>query len=167
MSEWDNITGFQQWSDKLDELLGAAEALASDSGTAARLAASRRFRDFIDNSWPNDEAIKALDEIAARAAQDLMLDTVDARLREIAGRTAELRQITKQFRDQAAAVGARATEIRLQKAHRVAQSLTESVHLLKDLRSELSEADDGDLVKNVGRAVETIQKLRALIERET
>jgi hypothetical protein len=47
----------------------------------------------------------------------------------------------------------------------VALALTESVHRLQDLRSSLSETDDPELVRNVAKAVDTLQKLRAQIER--
>lgn len=165
MSEWDNIEGFQQWSDKLGELLTAATQAASDPDREARFAVSSRLREFIDHSWPNDQAIRALDDIAMQAAKDLMLETIDQRLREIVGRTAEWQRVTKQFRDRAAAAAAQAASIRLEKAHRVAQALTESVHLLQDLKGSLSDADDPEFAKNVAKAVETLQKLRAQIER--
>jgi hypothetical protein len=165
MSEWDNIEGFQQWSDKLGELLAAATQAANNPDRDARFDVSSRLRDFIDNSWPNDQATRALDDIAVQAAKDLMLETIDLRLREIVGRTAEWRQITKQFRDQASTAGAQAASIRLEKAHRVALSLTESVHLLQDLRSSLSDTDDPEFARNVAKAVDTLQKLRAQIER--
>ncbi len=165
MSEWDHIEGFQQWSDKLGELLGAAREAARNPDSEARFAVSDRLTQFILNSYPNDEAIKALDEIAARASQDLMLGVLDARLMEIVGRTAEWHQVTKQFSAQAAALGAQAASIRLEKAHRVAQALTESVHRLQDLRTSLGDADDPELVRTVTRAVDTLQKLRAQIER--
>ena len=165
MSEWDNISGFQQWSDKLGELLDAAREAAHNPDSNARFAVSDRLTEFILNSRPNDQAIKALDNLAARTSQDLMLGTIDERLREIIGRTAEWHQITKQFSDQAAAAGAQAASVRLEKAHRVALSLTESVHLLQDLRSSLSDTDDPEFARNVGKAVETLQKLRVQIER--
>lgn len=165
MSEWDNIEGFQQWSEKLGELLGEAREAARNSDSAARFAVSDRLTEFILNSRPNNEAIKALDEIAARASQDLMLGVLDERLMEIVGRTAEWLQITKQFSEQAAAAGAQAASIRLEKAHRVAISLTESVHRLQDLRSSLVDADDPEFARSVTKAVETLQKLRAQIER--
>jgi len=165
MSEWDNISGFQQWSDKLGELLGEAREAARNPESNARFAISDRLTEFILNSRPNDQAIKALDSLAARTSQDLMLGTIDERLREIVGRTAEWHQITKQFSDQAAAAGTQAASIRLEKAHRVALSLTESVHRLQDLRSSLSDTDDPEFARNVGKAVDTLQKLRAQIER--
>lgn len=165
MSEWDNIEGFQQWSDKLGELLGEAREAARNPDSNARFAVSDRLTEFILNSRPNDEAIKALDNLAARTSQDLMLGILDERLREIVGRTAEWHQITKQFGDQAVAAGAQAASIRLEKAHRVAQSLTESVHLLQELRSSLSDTDDPEFAKSMAKAVETLQKLRAQIER--
>lgn len=165
MSEWDNIEGFQQWSDKLGELLGEARVAARNPDSDARFAVSDRLTEFILNSRPNNEAIKALDDIAARTSQNLMLGILDERLMEIIGRTAEWLQIAKQFSEQAASAGAQAAVIRLEKAHQVALSLTESVHRLQELRSSLSDADDPEFVKSVSKAVETLQKLRAQIER--
>ena len=165
MSEWDNIEGLQQWTDKLGELLDAAKEAVRNPDIETRLAVSDRLAEFIVNSRPNDAVIKALDELAAKASQDLMLATIEERLREIAGRTAEWHQIAKQFREQAEKAGMRAAEIRLEKAHRVAQSLTESVHLLQDLRGSLSNTEEPELAKNLVKAVETLQKLRSQIER--
>lgn len=165
MSEWDNINGFEQWSAKLGELLGEAREAARNPDSNARFAVSDRLTEFILNSRPNDEAIKALDDLAARTSQDLMLGILDERLKEIVGRTAEWHQLTKQFSEHAASAGAQAAAIRLEKAHRVAQSLTESVNLLQDLRSSLSDTDDPEFSRNVSEAVETLQKLRAQIER--
>ena len=165
MSEWDNIEGFQQWSAKLGELLDVAKDAARNPDIEARFAISRRLTGFIEYSWPNDQAIGALDKLAAQTAQDLMLDTIDARLREISGRTAEWRLISKQIRDQSESAGQRAAEIRLEKAHRVAQSLTESVHLLQGLRGSLGDSDDPAFARNVAKAVETLQKLRLQIEK--
>jgi hypothetical protein len=165
MNEWDNIEGFEQWSAKLGELLDAAREAALNPDIETRFAASRRLTGFIEYSWPNDQAIGALDKLAAKTAQNLMLETLDERLREISGRTAEWLLITKQMRDQTESAGQRAAEIRLEKAHRVSQSLTESVHLLQDLRGSLGSLDDPEFAKNVAKAVDTLQKLRIQIER--
>ncbi len=165
MSEWDNIEGLQQWTDKLGELLDAAKAAASSPDIEMRLAVSDRLAGFIVNSRPNDAAIKALDGLAARASQDLMLATLDERFKEIAGRTAEWHLIARLFREQAESAGMRAAEIRLEKTRRAAQSLTESVHHLQDLRSSLSDTEDPEFARNLAKAVEMLQKLRSQIER--
>ncbi|MGQ9685210.1 MAG: hypothetical protein ACUVT2_02725 [Thiobacillaceae bacterium] len=165
MSEWDDIEGLQQWGDKLGELLEAARQAALDPDTDKRFAVRRQLTDFIQHSHPNDAAIKTLDRIAGQTAQDLMLATIDERLREISGRTAEWLQIAKQFRDQAAEAARRAAKMHLDKVHRVAVSLTESVYMLQDLRASQSDADDPEFAKNVAKAVETLQKLRQQIER--
>lgn len=165
MSEWDNIEGLQQWTNKLGELLEAAKEAAHSPDIEVRLAASDQLAGFIVNSRPNDAAIKALDALAAKASQDLMLATIEERLKEIAGRTAEWHQLAKQFREQAETAGMQAAAIRLEKARRVAQSLTESVHLLQDLRGSLKDTGDPEFARNLARAVEVLQKLRSQIER--
>ena len=165
--EWDDIEGQEQWKAKLDELLKAAEAAAREADDQKRLAVSRRLTDFIMHSWPNDKAIKAMDELAKHAAQDLLLQTVQDRVREIAGRTAELHQLAKEFQDRADAASARASGIRLEKAHSVTRALTDSVHLLKDFQTSLDTQDDAELIRSVEKAMDTIQKLRTLVERES
>lgn len=165
MNEWDNIEGFEQWSTKLGELIDAAKEAARDPDIETRFVASRRLTAFIEHSWPNDQAISALDKLAAQTAQNLMLATIDERLHELSGRTADWLLITKQIRDQTESAGKKAAEIRLEKAHRVAQSLTESVHLLQDLRGSLGDSGDPEFAKNVAKAVDTLQKLRAQIEK--
>jgi hypothetical protein len=164
--DWDAIEGQDAWKAKLEELLRDAERAARAADDLPRLETSRRLTEFIMHSWPNDETIKALDAIAKRAAQDLLLQTVHERVREIAGRTAELHLLAKQFAGLAEAASARAASIRLDKAHRVAQNLTEAVHVLKDFRLALDTAGDADLIRSVDKAMETIQKLRGLVERE-
>jgi len=164
---WENIEGHEQWKAKLDELLKDATDAVRESDDQKRLEVSDRLTDFIMHSWPNDQVIHAMDEIAKRAAQDLLLQTVQDRVREIAGRTAEFHQLAKQFRDSSEEASARAAEIRLQKARRVTQTLTDSVLVLKDFRSALDSGSDADLVRSIEKAIETIQKLRSLVERES
>ena len=165
--KWDEIEGHAQWQAKLDELLRAAEGAAREADDGKRLAVSRRLTDFILYSHPNDKAIKAMDEIAKHAAQGLLLQTVGERVQEIAGRTAELHQLGKEIQDLADAAGASAARIRLEKAHSVTRTLTDSVHLLKDFRASLDVRNDADLIRSVEKAMETIQKLRTVLERET
>jgi signal transduction histidine kinase len=165
--EWDGIEGWEQWQAKLDDLLKQADAAARGADDEARFAVSSRLTDFIMHSRPNDEPIKAMDEIAKRAAQDLLLQTVQERVREIAGRTAELRQLAKGFRDLAETASSAASEIRLQKAHRLTRALTDSVHLLKDFATSLDTSSDAELIRSLQKAMDTIQKLRAVVERET
>ena len=93
-----------------------------------------------------------------------MLGTIEERLKEIVGRTAEWHQLTKQFSAQAAAADTQAGSIRLKKAHRVAQSLTESVHLLQELGNNLGDTEDPAFASSVAKAVETLQKLRVQFE---
>ncbi|MCK7508715.1 MAG: hypothetical protein MZV70_34900 [Desulfobacterales bacterium] len=129
---------------------------ARESDDQKRLEVSDRLTDFIMHSWPNDQVIHAMDEIAKRAAQDLLLQTVQDRVREIAGRTAEFHQLAKQFRGSTEEASAGAAEIRLQKARRVTQALTDSVNVLKDFRAALDRGSDADLVRSIEKAIETI-----------
>ncbi|HEX6829380.1 MAG TPA: hypothetical protein VF104_10420, partial [Burkholderiales bacterium] len=80
---------------------------------------------------------------------------------------AELHQLAKDFQDQADAAGARASGIRLEKAHAVTRTLTDSVHLLKDFQTSLDAGTDAELIRSAEKAMNTIQKLRTLVERQS
>ena len=97
MSEWDDIEGFESWSRKLRSLLDAAADAAKQTNHDSRFAMSERLTEFVENSFPNDEKIRALDDIASKAAIGLLEQNVDERLKSIVTRNTELAQLSKQF----------------------------------------------------------------------
>ena len=72
MSEWDGIQGFDGWSAKLRALLQEADRAAKTGEEADRFSVSARLTEFVGESFPNDEKIRALDDVAGKAAMDYM-----------------------------------------------------------------------------------------------
>lgn len=164
MSEWDNIEGLDGWSAKLEELLEEAEQAAQRPDLESRLVLNHRFTEFIVKSTPNTPEIVALDAIAEQTRAGLMRSTIEERLEAISARTAELARLTKKFRAQAEVAQASAASIRLERARRVVDSLTESIRALKDFRGMLEAGTEDDLTKSIERVVSSIQKLRSEVE---
>lgn len=164
MSEWDNIHGFDGWRAKLADLLKEAEAAAHNTDLASRLALANRLTEFILHSSPNTAEIIQLDAIAESARAGLMRMTIDERLAAISARTGELARLTKEFQARTAAAEASAASIRLERAHRVVGSLTDSVRALTEFRGMLETGKDDDLAKSIERIIASIQRLRSDVE---
>ncbi len=164
MTEFDNISGFDGWSTSLMALLEEAENLSAKASVQDRLALSRRFRQFIVESHPNTDDIMELDAIAKEAASAVLKQGIEERLGTIAGRTAELTQLTKGVERRARQLETAAASIRLESATRAVNSLTDSVGKLKELLSDLQDQGAEDLRESVERAVTAILSIRNRIE---
>jgi hypothetical protein len=166
MSEGEDIRGFEGWKKKLGELLAEAETACQCEDPEPRFKLSRRLTEFVEQSYPNDGQIRALDKIAAGLATDLMLNTIGERLKSLAQRNTELARLAKEFQAQADAAAASASSIRLEKARKVVLSLTDSVSAIKELGVALQEEKEGELAARLEKALKSIQDLRSFIERE-
>lgn len=167
MSEWDGIRGVDGWRQKLQALAGEAKTLALSDDLEKRFALCDRLNAFIAHSRPNSKAIQALDEIAADLATSLMQATVEERLQALAERGAELALLTKELEGRAAAAAASAQSIRLERARKAVDSVTETVNSLKELRRLLGSGDDAELARGVEQAINTLQRVRNAIERSS
>ena len=167
MNEWDNIQGLDGWKMKLAELLREAETVAQKAEIEPRLTLNARLTEFIINSSPNTPEIMALDAIAEKARAGLMRSAIEERLEVISTGTGELARLTKEFQARAASADASAASIRLERARRVVDSLTESVRAVKEFRGVLESGKDDDLAKSLDRIVSSIQKLRSDIDRRS
>jgi hypothetical protein len=132
---------------------------------SARFAESRRLREFIRESYPNSDEIQALDEIAKKAAIGLLEQNIDERLKSIAARDAELAQLAKQFEGAASDAEGAAASIRLERARKALDALTDGIVKMKELRGALKSVADKDLVKALEKAMAAAQAARSLIER--
>jgi len=165
MSEWDGISGFDGWSGKLRDLLKDANAAARSEDIEQRFEASERLTQFVENSRPNDEPIKALDDIAKRAAIGLLRQTIDERLASIVERNGELAALGKKFSDAASGARKSAAALRLERATKALESLNDGIVKLKDLRDSLKSAADKDIAAAVDKAMAAAKAARALIEK--
>jgi len=163
MDDWDSIEGLDGWTLKLRALLQEdATRVAQLPDPTARLAMSERLTQFVEYSFPNTGPIKALDEIAARAAIGLLEQNIDDRLRSLVSRNLELVTLTKQLDVGPEDAQASAASIRLARSTR---TLNDGVAMMRELRSSLESASDRPLVAAIDKAVVTAQAVRALLER--
>lgn len=165
MSEWDGIEGFESWTRKLRDLMGDAAKAAKRTEPEARFAMSERLTEFVENSFPNDEKIKALDEIASKAAIGLLEQNIDDRLKSIVTRNTELAQLTKQFEAGADDANASAASIRFERVKKALDVLNTGVVTLKELRATLTTGSDKQLIASIDRAMTAAQSVRNLLEK--
>jgi hypothetical protein len=119
----------------------------------------------VENSFPNDEKIKALDEIASKAAIGLLEQNIDDRLKSIVSRNSELAQLSKQFETGAADANASAASIRFERVKKTLDVLNSGVATLKDLRSTLKTGSDKQLIASIDKAMAAAQTVRNLLEK--
>jgi hypothetical protein len=165
MSEWDGIEGYDRWNEKLRALMDEAAKAAKRTEPDARYAMSDRLVEFVENSFPNDEKIKALDDIASKAAVGLLEQNIDDRLKSIVARNAELAQLTKQFEAGAEGANASAASIRLQRVKQTLDVLNTGVAAMKDLRATLKTRTDKQLIASIDKAMSAAQSVRNLLEK--
>jgi hypothetical protein len=165
VSEWDGIEGFESWTRKLRALMDDAAKAAKRTEPEARFAMSEQLIAFVENSFPNDEKIKALDDIASKAAIGLLEQNIDDRLKSIVSRNSELAQLSKQFEAGAADANASAASIRFERVKKTLDVLNSGVATLKDLRSTLKTGSDKQLITSIDKAMAAAQTVRNLLEK--
>jgi hypothetical protein len=165
MSEWDDIEGFESWSRKLRSLLDTAADAAKQTNHDSRFAMSERLTEFVENSFPNDAKIRALDEIASKAAIGLLEQNIDDRLKSIVTRNTELAQLSKHFDSGAEDARASAASIRFERERKALDVLNTGVETMQDLRSTLKTGTDRQLIASIDRAVTAARKVRDLLQK--
>jgi len=165
MSEFDGIEGFDGWNRKLRALSDEATTAAQLGDQTARFAVSERLTRFVENSFPNDEKIRALDEIATKMAIGLLEQNVDERLKSIVARNAELARVSKEFDIAAAEANKVASKIRLEGALKTVDALNAGVLAIKELKATLEAGTDEALIESLERALRAAQDVRALLEK--
>jgi hypothetical protein len=164
MSEWDKIDGVEGWSEKLGELLADARVAAQQKDLTPRLKVNERLMQFVENSWPNTDEIKALDDIATQSASALMRQTIDERLESISERTGAYQQLAKQFKTLAEENQTKAESIRLQAVISFIDSATKAITAAKDLQGVLKDdAGDAKLAEKLAEAIGAIEELRSSV----
>ena len=126
---WDQLTGFDDWSRKLDELLDASvDAIRTDS-INGRVDVQKRLREFRINS-PN-EFSRRLDEIAGEAILDIFRATLEESLQAISARSDELQQYLRDLRAVTDTNRRAASFINLESPAAIATSLTDAMAAVK------------------------------------
>lgn len=164
MSEWDNINDVDGWKQKLDELLIEARQIAKEDDFEKRDAMSHRLMEFVKESRPNTDEVKMLDDIAAKVASDLMMETIEDRLSAITERTGAYHQATKEFEANAEENSAKADSIRLRAITSFIDSTTKTVEAAKELQKALQDnAGDVKLGEKIQATIDAIEQLRSSV----
>lgn len=164
MSEFDGIDSPEGWRSKLKSLMDEAVVAAASEDVQKRFDISERLTQFVENSFPNNAAVLALDKIAKEAAIGLLEKTINERLQSIVARNVELAGLTKAFEAEAGLANKVAASLRLERSTKAVEALNGSIAALKDLATSLKKDDDEALLKSVERTVESAKKLRTLLE---
>jgi len=165
MADWSGLRTYEDWADKLAELLDAARVALASGDSNARGTAKRDLMTFIDKS-PN-WLIKDLDEIADAARRELSKAQIDDALTGIEDRTAELVRLRKLIGGATEGALAAASSMRLERAKAVIDSTTGVITQMRQLKDTVvEEGGNGDLVALIEKTVSSVQKLRDSLERE-
>lgn len=161
-NEFAGITGYNGWKAKLDQLLALA-ATASEGGTPAqRRKIADRLTDFAMES-PDSDGVPDLDKIALEASRTILLDNIIGAVNAIAARTAAIVAMGKRLGEIGRAAEEAASSIRLERAHRVVDALTEVVRAADELDTVMTD-DDEVLRKKIKKIAVASLELRGEVE---
>jgi hypothetical protein len=164
MSEFSGIEGFQGWKTKLSQLLAQGKKAVADADEDQCRAVADRLTEFTIASWPDTPEIKELDRIAAEAANTLGLQAIEGMLAQLAGHTADLARLARQFDEASRANAATAGSIRLRHGQEVIDAATGTVKAINQFRDSLDARDDKKLMGELKAVVASLQKLRKTVE---
>lgn len=160
-TEFDSLQSASEWSAKLAELLAAARA-AAERSDEERLAVAHRLTDFIARSYPANEEIRRLDEIASAAARALAEQVLTDAMGRIASRTAILETLTGELE----AIRSRTLLVSLPSASQIADlasslaTIAEDAGALARLRAGKPQ-DTGEFHGRIGRLATTLGEIQA------
>jgi hypothetical protein len=166
MTEFTGIEGVSAWRKKLKELLRDAEKAAKGDNSSARRKQVKRLTYFVMNSRPNTEEIRMMDDIAAKVARDLSKQNMDERVASIIARTAEYAKLEKDVNAQAEINEETAKALRLEVARKTVGTLTEAMHLLKELRMSIKEGEETSFLKRLDKLSKELKDFRDKLESE-
>ena len=160
---WEELQTYEDWADTLKDLLDNARKALEKNDAAVRGATKRELITFVDES-PN-WLIRNLDDMAHEAIKDLGKADINEAITAIENRTVDLIRLTKSVKRIAEDAEEAASSLRLEKARRVADSSTNLVNAIKELRNELDSTGKDKKLENLGSAaIKAVQDLRAAVE---
>jgi hypothetical protein len=164
MSEFDGIAGTEGWSTKLRGLLDEAQEIARGGHLDQRIGISRRLTEFIVRSRPDTPEIEALDALAQATARALLLESIEGRLKALAGRTSEYGRLTKGIRAEARRNEEAADSLRFEGILGALASATTLIERLKRLKGALEhDGPEADIAALIDRTVAALETLFARI----
>src|SRR5688572_27393689 len=117
MSEWDNLKTYEDWKNKLAELMDEARRASQANDDAALISIAPRLRTFVQKSRPNTPEVLALDRIAADAQRALTLQLASDAIARIEARTSALLVLGKTLQQIGARAEADASVLRLDRSY--------------------------------------------------
>ena len=160
--DWDAFEATEDWIKALNDLRGLIDS--ADTSQKRDLLAGK-LDEFADHSRSEDLAtIVKLDSSARRTARALRRASIDQSIAELAAASAEFQTAVKEFTAASETLKKEASFLRMEKFTQAVSSLTETISAVKSLTQVVKAEDDPKLAAAITRAVESAQKLRALLE---
>jgi hypothetical protein len=107
-----------------------------------------------------------MDEIAMKTARDLSKQNMDERVASIVARTAEYAKLEKDVNAQAEANKETAKALRLEVAQQAISTLTETMNVLKELRTTIKEEGEATFLKRLNKLSDDLKGFRDKLESE-
>ncbi len=160
---WKDLETFDDWADALRSLMDVARAAlkAGDAGARARI--KKDLIAFVDRS--PDWIVKELDSLAGEVIKALGKAAIDDAISDIESRTVDLARLTKAIEAGTAANLQEARRIRLERARKTVDSITQTVGSLSDLKASLESGAKDDAIRtDIETLIESLQSLRNTVE---
>jgi len=161
--DWTACENTAQWARLLNDLL-ALGAQADSTDRRDRLADGLDAFANKSNSVDMD-IIKKLDAAAGKAARALRLQNMEDNVSQLAADTPAFQAAVKDFNAVSAGLKKEASLLRAETFSAAVQTLTGTITSLNALGQAVNAADDAKIVAAAAQAVQSVQKLRALLEK--
>lgn len=165
MSEFNSLSTFTDWSDKLADMLDEAAAATKAKDDRERLSIAARLRAFVKASPPLMDGSAQLDAIALNGAAMLGDSVINDAIERIRGRTAEFMALKKQIDAVTDKAERDAAMVRLEPARAAVDSLTAAVRALQDFDAVLKDGTDDELKGKITTILKSIEGAKAVIEK--
>jgi hypothetical protein len=169
MSKWTSLSTFDDWKEKLREILDEGRKASEENDNEDRLAICQQLLTFIDKSPASLDGTDGLDDVAieAQAHQKLSEEVVDDALAQIHARTAEIVVLTKSIDRVASKAESAAADLRLELAHSAIDALTGAVRAAESLIKEVRKnGADADFAKSLSDLIKALEQGQALIKKK-
>lgn len=161
--DWATYETTAQWARLLNDLL-ALGAQANSADRRDRLADTLDAFTNKSNSVDMD-AIKKLDAAAGKAARALRLQNMDDNVNQLAADNPPFQAALKDFNAVSAGLKKEASLLRAETFNAAIQTLTSTITSLNALSQAIDAGGDAKIIAATAQAVQSAQKLRALLEK--
>ena len=161
--DWEARESTADWTKLLNELM---DLTRSEATREQRALLADQLDAFADHSSSDDlEAMVNLDRSARKAARALRLSDIGQSVRELQAASADFQDAVKTISAASATLKKEAGLLRADKLNAAASSLTDTILSLKALSQSTASDSDSKLTAAISQAMDSAQKLRALLEK--